>query len=102
MTAGILSCTPGGYTRVSVRLALLTLFVLLVLVLGIAGAGCAWLSSNQMRATLERQATAALGMTITVGRARARVYPRIGVDLHDVQVGAPAFLTLSRVTFQAS
>ena len=86
-----------AYTRATVHRALVALCVLLILTLGAAGAGYAWLSSDQVRVTIERQATAALGMPVTVGRARARVYPRIGVDLHDVQVGAPAFLTLSRV-----
>ena len=80
------------------RRASLAVLVLFILVLGAVGAGYAWLSSDQVRVTLERQATAALGMPVAVGSARARVYPRIGVDLHDVKVGAPAFLTLSRVT----
>ncbi len=79
------------------RHASLAVCLVLVLILGAAGAVYAWLSSDQVRVTLERQATAALGMPVTVGAASARVYPRIGVDLHDVQIGAPAFLTLSRV-----
>lgn len=80
------------------RRASLAALVLLILTLGAAGAVYTWLSSDQVRVTLERQATAALGIPVTIGSARARLYPRIGVDLHEVAVGAPAFLTLSRVT----
>ena len=80
------------------RRASLAALVLLILTLGAAGAVYTWLSSDQVRVTLERQATAALGIPVTIGSARARLYPRIGVDLHEVAIGAPAFLTLSRVT----
>jgi hypothetical protein len=77
-----------------IRRAAVTVFAL---VLVAAGAAYAWLSSDQMRATLERQASAAIGMPVRIGSARATIFPRVGLTLLDVQIGAPAFLTLARV-----
>lgn len=76
----------------------LVLLVLLVLLLGAAGAVYAWLSSDQVRLTIERQAAATLGVPVKVAGASARLHPRVGVDLRGVTIGAPAFLTLARVS----
>lgn len=73
------------------------LAILLVLILVAAGAVYALLSSEQVRVTLEEQASAALGAPVRIGRADVTLFPRIGLTLVDVQIGAPAFLTLARV-----
>lgn len=74
------------------------LVAVVVLVLLAAGAAYAWLSSDQVRVTLETQASATLGMPVRIGAARATLFPRAGLVLSDVQVGTPAFLTLARVS----
>jgi uncharacterized protein involved in outer membrane biogenesis len=74
------------------------LVAVIALVLLVAGSAYAWLSSDQVRLTLEKQASAAIGLPVRIGSARAMLFPRAGLTLSDVRVGAPAFLTLSRVS----
>lgn len=74
------------------------LLALVALVLIVPGAAYAWLSSDQMRTTLEQQASAALGMPVRIAGARAALFPRVGLALSEVRVGSPAFLTLARVS----
>ena len=57
-----------------------------------------WLRSDAVRATVERQATAALGMPIRIGGARATVFPRLGLDLRNVEVGNPARASVNQVS----
>jgi len=75
--------------------------VLAVLVVLLAGGTYVFLSSDQVRVTLERQATTALGMPVRIGAARAALFPRVGVALSDVQIGRPAFLTLAKVSLSS-
>jgi len=78
-------------------------FVLVLVLLAVAmmlGASVLlhWLvSGDGTRVTLEHQATAWLGEPVRIGRARAALVPRPGVQLRDVRVGDPARLTLSQV-----
>ena len=49
-----------------------------------------WLPSDFVRATVESQATAALGTRVRIGGARVTVFPRLGLDLDRVEIGDPA------------
>ncbi|MGE0393242.1 MAG: AsmA-like C-terminal region-containing protein [Vicinamibacterales bacterium] len=63
----------------------------------LAGTVYLLLSSDQVRVMLERQASDALGAPVRIGGARATIFPRAGLALTGVQIGAPAFLTLAHV-----
>jgi uncharacterized protein involved in outer membrane biogenesis len=56
-----------------------------------------WLRSDAVRATVESQATAALGMPVRIGGARATVFPRLGLDLENVQIGNPSRASVDRI-----
>lgn len=56
-----------------------------------------WLPSDFVRATVESQATAALGTRVRIGGARVTVFPRLGLDLDRVEIGDPAQGRLDRV-----
>jgi uncharacterized protein involved in outer membrane biogenesis len=56
-----------------------------------------WLRSDAVRATVESQATAALGMPVRIGGARATVFPRLGLDLENVQIGNPPRASVDRM-----
>lgn len=76
---------------------LIVLAVVLVLVVG------GWLvvrhllTSDVVRSTIEQQLTDRLQRPVHIGGATASIFPRFGVDLHDVTIGAPAAVTLGRV-----
>ena len=73
------------------------LLVLLVLVVA-AAVGIYWFfSGDGMRRALEQQATTWLGQPVRIASASARVFPRVAIQLRDVQVGDPARLTLADV-----
>ena len=54
------------------------------------------LDPENVRHTLERQASDTLGQPVAIGKAELAFWPRAGVTLTDVTVGAPAALTLKR------
>ena len=56
-----------------------------------------WLRSDAVRATVESQATAALGVPVRIGSARATVFPRLGLDLENVRIGDPPQASVDRV-----
>ena len=72
---------------------------------GIVGLGfvCAgvvvywFFSGDGLRRAIEQQATSWLGQPVTIGRARAGIFPRTSIRLGDVRVGNPARLTLADV-----
>ena len=54
-------------------------------------------SGDGLRRAIEQQATSWLGQPVTIGRARAGIFPRTSIRLGDVRVGNPARLTLGDV-----
>jgi uncharacterized protein involved in outer membrane biogenesis len=54
-------------------------------------------SGDGLRRAIEQQATAWLGQPVTVGRARAGIFPRTAIHLGDVRIGEPARVTLAAV-----
>jgi uncharacterized protein involved in outer membrane biogenesis len=72
-------------------------FLLFLAVLASVGVRL-WLRSDAVRATVERQATAALGMPVRIGGARAAVFPRLGLDLRNVEVGDPSRARVDQVS----
>ena len=48
-----------------------------------------WLPSDFVRAIVESQATAAFGTPVKIGGARVTVFPRLGLDLDQVEIGDP-------------
>jgi uncharacterized protein involved in outer membrane biogenesis len=57
-----------------------------------------WLRSDAVRVAVERQATAAIGMPVRIGSARAVLFPRLGLDLRNVQVGDPARASVDQIS----
>jgi uncharacterized protein involved in outer membrane biogenesis len=55
-----------------------------------------WLGSDAIRIAIERQASAALGTPVKIGSATATVFPRLGLDLREVQIGEPAEAQVER------
>lgn len=70
-----------------------------VLALGLlATGGLYWFfSGDGMRVALEQQATSWLGHPVRVGQARARLFPRPGIELTDVRAGEAGEVTLADV-----
>ena len=76
------------------RRILLGLALLLIVA---AGAVYWFFSGDGIRIALEQQASAYLGQPVSIGSARGRLFPRIGVRLADVQVGKPVRLSLTEI-----
>jgi AsmA-like C-terminal region len=73
--------------------------VLLLMLAVVASVGLRlWLRSDAVRATVERQATAAFGKPVRIGEAHATLFPRIGLDLRNVVVGDPAGASVDQVS----
>jgi hypothetical protein len=69
-----------------------------LLVAAAAAALALWLSSGEgTRIALERQGTAWVGQPVHIEAARATIFPRFGVSLRNVTVGAPVALSLGQV-----
>lgn len=54
------------------------------------------LNPERVRAAVESQASAALGLPVSIGSADVQVWPRAGLTVVDVTVGAPPQVTLAR------
>ncbi|HQZ37830.1 MAG TPA: AsmA family protein [Vicinamibacterales bacterium] len=80
-----------------IRKIALGLFALVV-VLGVAGtiAVRSLMDPENIRQTLEHQASARLGQSVRVGRVDLAFWPRAGVTVTDLAIGEPATLTLAR------
>jgi hypothetical protein len=65
----------------------------------VVGAGLLYwfLSNDGIRIALEQQATAWLGQPVHIAKVGAQFWPRAGVTLEQVTIGAPARLTLAEV-----
>lgn len=83
------------------RVLLISATVIIVLVIGAAGALYWFLSGDGIRRTLEQQASAWLGQPVQIGSARAQFFPRIGLELGNVRAGDPARVTLQSVSISA-
>jgi hypothetical protein len=59
------------------------------------------LSPDVLVPALERQATSALGRVVTIGSARARLFPTAGLTLGDVRVAGPQPLSAEEVVIGA-
>src|SRR5512145_275281 len=80
------------------RKIILWLIGIVVLVFLCAGVFVYWFfSGDGLRRAIEQQATSWLGQPVTIGRARAGIFPRTSIRLGDVRVGNPARLTLADV-----
>lgn len=85
------------------RRLLLTAVVLLVVLPATAALLVPLLLTPEMlKAAVERQASAWLDRPVTVGAARAQLFPRAGVALSQVTVGGPQRLTADEVVVGAS
>jgi uncharacterized protein involved in outer membrane biogenesis len=78
---------------------LLLYLVLAVVVVMLCAAGFVYwfFSGDGLRRAIEQQATAFLGQPVTIGRARAGVFPRTAIHLGEVRIGDPARVTLAEV-----
>ena len=83
------------------RVLIIGAAVIVVLVLGAAGALYWFLSGDGIRRTLEQQASAWLGQPVKIGSARAQFFPRIGLQLGDVRAGDPVRVTFRSVSISA-
>jgi uncharacterized protein involved in outer membrane biogenesis len=79
------------------RIVLSLIGVVLLVFLCAAGFVYWFFSGDGLRQAIEQQATSWLGQPVTVGRARAGIFPRTSIRLGDVRVGNPARLTLGDV-----
>ena len=84
------------------RVLLIGAVVIIVLAAGAAAALYWFLSGDGIRRTLEQQASNWLGQPVQIASARAQFFPRIGLELGDVQAGNPARVTLRSVSISAS
>ncbi len=73
--------------------ALASLFVLAAAVL----VARHFLAPGTLRPLLEAQATRALGRPVRIGGVRAALFPRVGLQLSDVEVGTPALARAGRI-----
>lgn len=84
------------------KLVLGSIVLIVVVVAGGALLVRSWLDPESVRQTLERQASAALGQPVSIGRADLAIWPRAGVTLHDLTVGEPAAVTLTRTSLSTA
>jgi uncharacterized protein involved in outer membrane biogenesis len=81
-----------------VRKLLLILVALVVSVSAIAAGAVYWLfAGDGLRLAIEQQASEWLGQPVSVGRARAGIFPRTAIHLSNVRIGEPARVTLAEV-----
>ena len=79
------------------KLLLIGLAVVAITIVGLAIAVRMLIDPERVRATIESQASAALGLPVTLRAADVSVWPRAGVTLTGLTVGAPASLTLETI-----
>src|SRR5689334_3587260 len=93
------SGTRRSYRLMAVLRRLIVGVIVLVVLLGVVVAGAAYwlLAGDGIRTSLERQATAWLGQPVRIESARVQLFPRLGVRLGNVAIGAPAQVKLATV-----
>ena len=79
------------------RLLLIGLALVLVLLVGLAVAVRMLMDPERVRSTIAAQASAAIGMPVTLQAAAVSIWPRPRVTLSGLKVGEPASLTLETI-----
>jgi uncharacterized protein involved in outer membrane biogenesis len=79
------------------KLLLIGLALVLIVVVALAIAVRMLIDPERVRSTIEAQATAAIGMPVTLRAADVSIWPRPRVTLSGLQVGEPASLTLETI-----
>ena len=79
------------------KLLLIGLAVILIAVAGLAVAVRMLIDPERVRSTIAAQASAALGMPVSLEAASVSIWPRPRVNLSGLKVGEPASLTLDTI-----
>ena len=79
------------------KLLLIGLAVIVIAVAGLAVAVRMLIDPERVRSTIATQATAALGMPVSLEAASVSIWPRPRVNLSGLKVGEPASLTLDTI-----
>lgn len=79
------------------RLLLIGLAVVLIAIAGLAVAVRMLMDPERVRSTIAAQASAALGMPVSLQAASVSIWPRPRVTLSGLKVGEPASLTLNTI-----
>jgi uncharacterized protein involved in outer membrane biogenesis len=79
------------------KLLLIALAVVLVAIVGLAVAVRMLVDPERVRSTIAAQASAALGMPVSLQAASVSIWPRPRVTLSGLKVGEPASLTLNTI-----
>jgi uncharacterized protein YhdP len=74
---------------------------LLVIVIGIVILVRSLVTPDLVKASLESQATQVLGTPVTIGTLDFAWYPRVGLRLHDVNIGQPRQLAVGELQISA-
>jgi uncharacterized protein involved in outer membrane biogenesis len=80
------------------RTLLALIGILLAVAMIVAVALSLWLRSDAIRQTIAAQASAAIGMPVSIGSVRAAMFPTLAVELSDVVLGDPPRARLDRVS----
>jgi hypothetical protein len=80
------------------RRLLIAVLVLLLLAAGAVALLPRLFRSEAIRAALERQLEARFGQPVRIGSANAALFPRPGIELHDVSIGAPVSISVEAVS----
>ena len=79
----------------------LLLVAIVLLLIGAAGLflfARSVLSPDSVRTTLEQQLSSRLGQPVSIGSARAAIFPRVALELGDVTIGPAAQININRIT----
>lgn len=79
------------------KLLLIGLAVVLIVIAGLAVAVRMLIDPERVRSTIAAQASAAIGMPVTLQAAEVSIWPRPRVTLSGLKVGEPASLTLDTI-----
>ena len=79
------------------KILLIAGVVVLLVIVGVAVAVRMLIDPERVRSAIETQATAAIGMPVTLQAAAVSVWPRARVTLSGLKVGEPASVSLDRI-----
>ena len=79
------------------KVLLIGLAVILIAIVGLAVAVRMLIDPERVRSTIAAQASAALGMPVSLQAASVSIWPRPRVTLSGLKVGEPASLTLETI-----
>ncbi len=83
--------------RKPIRIVIAVLVAIVLLVAIVAVAIRVMLDEDRVKAALEAQATAALGRPVTIGSARPRLFPRVGLELGATTIGEGREVSIDRI-----